>query len=226
MVNPLGERNGEFNRLKTFNNTHHPSNLASGGFQLSETPFRLYSVSTFIYSNSWYNKDIMASEIPKNTKNTARPYKKDVYDAYATWRSIPACMRHGDAEQIGKDLTTEDARFGKLLSIKNQSDFAKKYGVENSTLTNWNKLMQKNDPLSDVRKWGKRLTKNILWSLYTHVLEDGDADSARLWFQIVEGWKYRSCGTDLSQHEYRPITFNILLNKPHNEVPIALISPQ
>ena len=39
----------------------------------------------------------MVEKIPKNTKNTAKPYKKDIFDMYVAWRSIPASMRHNDA---------------------------------------------------------------------------------------------------------------------------------
>ena len=35
----------------------------------------------------------MSEEIPKNTKKTDNPYKKDVFDIYVTWKAIPPFVR-------------------------------------------------------------------------------------------------------------------------------------
>ena len=152
------------------------------------------------------------NEIPKNTKNTAKPYKKDVFDAYATWRSIPACMRNNPANEMAKELTAEDALFGELLKVRNQSEFAQKYGVENSTLTNWNKLIEKNDPFSEVRMWGKKFTKDVLFALYRHTLETGDAESVRLWLQVIEKWTYQKGKAEIPERKYEPVKFTIIEN--------------
>jgi len=152
----------------------------------------------------------MVEKIPKNTKNTVKPYKKDIYDAYVAWRSIPASMRHNGAGAMAQDFIDEDARFVELLTIKNQSEFAKKYNIENSTLTNWNKLIEKKDVMSEVRQWGQKFTKNVLFSLYRNVLENGNAEEARLWFQIVEGWNYTKGKADVAPQEHRPVTFTII----------------
>lgn len=41
-------------------------------------------------------------QIPTNTKNTRNPYKKDVYDAYVTWRSIPPVLRSLAIQEVSK----------------------------------------------------------------------------------------------------------------------------
>lgn len=127
-------------------------------------------------------------EKPTNTKKTPKPYKQDIYEVYVVWRSIPACFRLKIGKQVVKALKENDALYGELITIKNQTEFAEKYGVENSTLSNWNKLIAKENPLSEIRKWGQELTKNVLFSLYRHALDTGNAQSCALWFQIVEGW--------------------------------------
>ncbi len=89
-------------------------------------------------------------------------------------------------------MGSSNSELGVIFSIQNQTEFAKIYKIENSTLTNWNKLIDREDLLKDVLEPMRRLTKNVLWALYKNVLETGDADRARLWFQYVDGWKYQS----------------------------------
>lgn len=146
-----------------------------------------------------------ASKIPTNTKTTCKPYKKGVFDAYVIWRSIPACLRDKNSE-IAQKALAENPIYTDLLDIKNQTDFAKRYGVENSTLTNWNKLLQKRGHLSEITKWGQELTKDLLLALYLRTIEDGNAESVRLWFQIVEGWNYKKNKAPVSEE---PIIINI-----------------
>lgn len=152
----------------------------------------------------------MVEKIPKNTKNIAKPYKRDVFDAYVAWRSIPAIMRSGNAGRMGEDMVADDARFEELLVIKNQSEFAKKYDVENSTLTNWNKLIEKKEVMSEVRKWGQKFTKNVLFALYRDVLENGNAEGVKLWLQVVEGWSYSKGKADIARPEHKPVTISII----------------
>lgn len=153
-------------------------------------------------------------EIPTNTKNTTKPYKQDVYDAYVTWKSIPACMRLKTAKKVARELTQDDALFGELLQVRNQSEFAERYNIENSTLSNWNKLIEKNEPFSEIRKWGHKLTKNLLWSLYTHTIENGNPKNVELWFQIVEGWSSKKGKRVPEERQYSPVKFTITTKSP------------
>jgi len=162
-------------------------------------------------------------KIPTNTKKTVGPYKRDVYDAYVTWRSLPVCMRQKMANSVGKELASDDEKFGELLKIRTQSAFAEKYNVENSTLSNWNKLLEETDGLSDLRKWGQKLTKNILWSLYKNTVDKGSPRNVELWLQIVEGWTSKNYtehsnskadfGNDYSLAQMMKETINT--HKPH-----------
>ena len=82
----------------------------------------------------------------------------------------------------------QDEKLAELLPIRTQTEFANKYGVENSTLTNWNKLIVKEDVLSEMQKWAQQLTKNVLFALYTNIMENANASNVKLWLQVVHGW--------------------------------------
>ncbi len=127
-------------------------------------------------------------EIPKNTKNTAQPYRRDVFEVYKTWRTIPVLLKRQIAERVAQQLTDEDAQYGELLKIRTQTEFSQKYGVEMSTLTNWNNLIKQNESLSEISRWGHNLTKNVLFSLYRRAIQTGDPGSVALWLQVVAGW--------------------------------------
>jgi hypothetical protein len=134
----------------------------------------------------------MTNKIPTNTKNTRNPYKKEVFKTYLVWRSVQGFIGQSVAQEVVEKMGEDMSGVGEIFTIRNQTEFAKKYKVENSTLTNWNKLIDEKDLLKDVLKPMRRLTKNVIWALYKNVIETGDADRARLWFQFVEGWTYQS----------------------------------
>lgn len=131
-------------------------------------------------------------KIPTNTKNTKNPYKKEVFKVYLIWLSVQGFVGQSVAQDVVEKMGGDMSGIGEIFTIRNQTEFAKKYKVENSTLTNWNKLIEEKDLLKDVLKPMRRLTKNVIWALYKNVIETGDADRARLWFQYVEGWTYKT----------------------------------
>lgn len=149
----------------------------------------------------------MAGEIPTNTKKTTNPYKKEVFDAYVAWRSIPAVIRQGKLKGVALGLEQIDSDFGELLKLRNQTDFARKYGVENSTLTNWNKLIEEKNMLSETRRWASKLTSNVLFSLYKKTLENGSPRAVALWLQVVHGWnpKVELAGRQLPDNDLASI---------------------
>ena len=130
--------------------------------------------------------------IPTNTKNTRKPYKLAVFEVYLIWSSVQGFMGQIKAEEILKKMGDSGSQFGQLLSIRNQSEFAKMYGVENSTLTNWNKLITREGLLKNTLEPMRRLTKNVVISLYENIQAYGGANEVRLWLQFVEGWTYQS----------------------------------
>ena len=148
----------------------------------------------------------MPEEKPTNTKNTSNPYKKDVYETYTLWRSIPAFMRQAKHKDIAEQLHIEEPLVLELVAIRTQGEFAKKYGVEQSTLSNWNKLMEKRDPLADTRQWAGGLVKNLLFKLYMNALKTGDPRAIELFLRAGCGWN----PNEKKQSEYKGVTqFNI-----------------
>lgn len=144
-------------------------------------------------------------ETPTNTKNTEKPYKADIYDTYVAWRSIPAFMRL-KSTPVTRDLKREDPSFGELLKIRTQTEFAEKYGVENSTLTNWNRLIEKKDVLSETRTWAMKLTSNLLLALYRKGMDTGNPQAIQLWFQVVNGWSPNKGKRVPSERVFTPAT--------------------
>lgn len=110
---------------------------------------------------------------------------------FVTWKSIPAFFRDMPKEKAIKHFGDDEELVTTLFPIKTQSQFAEKFGIEQSTLTNWNKLIAKRNLLDDTRKWGQKLTKNVLFSLYRLCLEKPDAKAIELWFQLMHGWNSR-----------------------------------
>ena len=141
--------------------------------------------------------------IPTNTKNTKVPYRKDLFETYLTWKSVPTFLRKSDMEQIARSFGIEEDVFSDLLSIPTQTAFAEKYDVELSTLSNWNRLIEKRDMLKDMRKWARKLSKNVVCALYKNILQTGNPYSIKLWFQFVDGWSERTIS---AEPEYRGVT--------------------
>jgi hypothetical protein len=134
----------------------------------------------------------MARTIPTNTKNTHKPYKQGLFEVYLLWRSVQGFMGHTKAQEVIQKVGGSNGELSKIFSISTQTEFAKIYKIENSTLTNWNKLIDREDLLKDVLAPMKRLTKNVIYSLYKNILDNGKAEEVRLWLQCIEGWTYQS----------------------------------
>lgn len=134
----------------------------------------------------------MTGAIPTNTKNIRKPYKHGVFEVYLLWRSVQGFMGHTKAQEVIQKMGSSNSELGVIFSIQNQTEFAKIFKIENSTLTNWNKLIDREDLLKDVLEPMRRLTKNVLCALYKKAIDTGNAEETRLWFQYVEGWTYQS----------------------------------
>ncbi len=132
------------------------------------------------------------NKIPTNTKNTHKPYKQGVFEIYLIWRSVQGFVGQTKAQEVIKRAGNNRSSISEVFIIRNQTEFAKVYKVENSTLTNWNKLIDREDLLKDILAPAKRLTKNVIASLYRNIMEVGNAEEVRLWLQFVEGWRYQS----------------------------------
>ncbi len=90
---------------------------------------------------------------------------------------------------VGFEQVEDD--FGELLKLHSQTQFARRYEVENSTLTKWNKIIEGTGMLSGTRKFASKLTSNVLLSLYRNIMETGDPRAVSLWLRVVHGWNPR-----------------------------------
>lgn len=113
------------------------------------------------------------------------PYKKQVYETYALWKSLPSFLKGQPRVVLAKFGIEEEAVF-ELLSIKTQLDFSKKYEVDAGTLTDWNKRLEKDGLSKNLNAWARKLTPNIIFALYKNIIKSGRAHEVRAWFEIVE----------------------------------------
>jgi hypothetical protein len=76
-----------------------------------------------------------------------------------------------------------------LLEIKNQTEFAKRFGIKDlGTLSDWNKkIEERGGLLQNINSWAKKLTPNVISSLYREATKTGKASEVKAWMEIVEG---------------------------------------
>ena len=113
------------------------------------------------------------------------PYKKQVYETYALWKSLPSFLKGQPRVALEKFGIEEEAVF-ELLSMKTQLEFSKKYEVDVGTLTDWNKRLEKDVLTKDLNAWARKLTPNVIFALYKNIIKNGRAHEVRAWFEIVE----------------------------------------
>lgn len=138
------------------------------------------------------------SEPSLKTENTTK--KDDVvirlereFDMYCIWKSLPPMIispNKGTVDQVLEQLRIDDPVLIELANIKNQTEFAKHFNVSIDSLTDWNKLINKRDTLADIRIWAKRLSKNVILSMYNNAMKsDAKAYKDRENFlKVIEGW--------------------------------------
>jgi hypothetical protein len=113
------------------------------------------------------------------------PYKKQVYETYALWKSLPSFLKGQPRVALEKFGIEEEAIF-ELLGIKTQLAFSKEYGIDVSTLTEWNKRLEKDGLILGINSWARKLTPNVIFALYKNIIKSGRAHEVRAWFEIIE----------------------------------------
>ena len=113
------------------------------------------------------------------------PYKRQVYETYALWKSLPSFLKGQPRVALEKFGIEEESAF-ELLAIKTQADFSKTYKVDTGTLTDWNKRLEKDGLVKDINSWARKLTPNVIFALYKNIIKSGKAHEVRAWFEIVE----------------------------------------
>lgn len=115
-------------------------------------------------------------------------YKKQEFESYVLWRSMPSILR-GQPRHVIEKLGIDDELAMSLLEIKSQAEFAKKFGIKDlGTLSAWNKRIDDSGGLlKSINAWAKRLTPNVVSALYREATKTGKAAEVKAWMEIVEG---------------------------------------
>jgi len=114
-------------------------------------------------------------------------YKKQDFDSYVLWKSLPSVLRGQPRQMLEKFGIDDDITIG-LLEIKTQAEFAKRFDIKDpATLTDWNKRIEKDGLVPSINDWARKLTPNVLLSLYKAITKNGKASEVKAWYQIVEG---------------------------------------
>ena len=114
-------------------------------------------------------------------------YKKQDFDSYVLWKSLPSVLRGQPRQMLEKFGIDDDITIG-LLEIKTQAEFAKRFDIKDpATLTDWNKRIEKDGLVPSIYDWARKLTPNVLLSLYKAITKNGKAQEVKAWYQIVEG---------------------------------------
>lgn len=115
-------------------------------------------------------------------------YKKQEFEAYVLWCSMPAVFR-GQPRHVLEKLGVDDEIALSLLEIKNQTEFARRFGIKDlGTLSAWNKRIEADGGLMPhIHAWAKRLTPNVFAALYREATKTGRAAEVRAWMDYIEG---------------------------------------
>ncbi len=126
----------------------------------------------------------------EDNESTRAPsvYKKREFESYVLWRSMPSILR-GQPRHVIEKLGIDDEIAMSLLDIKNQTEFAERFGIKDlGTLSEWNKKIEESGGLmKTIHLWAKRLTPNVVSALYREATKTGRAAEVKAWMEIVEG---------------------------------------
>jgi len=127
----------------------------------------------------------MSDEMPKNAEKIG-VYKKQDFDSYVMWKAMPSVWR-GKPRQVLENNGIDEEMAISLLEIKNQTEFAKKFGIKDmTTLSEWNKKIEKEGLLPKINAWARKLTPNVIWALYKTAIRDGKAPEVKAWLEHIE----------------------------------------
>jgi hypothetical protein len=124
--------------------------------------------------------------MPKST------HKDAIFKVFVLWRSLPPILFTD--EKAKAMFQTDDPLIKVLLNIKSQREFAKYFNVAERTLSQWVKKVGRIDPLKGAKVWARKLTHNVILSMYRGAMsKDPKANADRkLFFQVVNDWVEKS----------------------------------
>lgn len=125
------------------------------------------------------------------SRKKRRMHREQEFRVFVLWANLPSALR-GQPEKALAELGFHDQESLEILKIKTMTEFAKKFRVNKSTLTEWQKRVDEMGYRDRMMGWARRITKNILWKLAREALEEGDAARVKLWLQAVEDFVEKS----------------------------------
>ena len=142
------------------------------------------------------------------------------FERYCEWKSLPRYFANYTSEQLlGKGLSED---LVELARIRFKKDFAEKFSVETDMLTSWDKHPDLEKKVKDNwKKWGKKLTPNLIGKFAEKLFAEGDAARMKLWFEKIEG-EVEDTGVNVN------IGFENILKamREDNELPAIEVKPE
>ena len=137
-------------------------------------------------------------------------YKQSTFELYKIWRAIPAMFKRPPKAKDGQRPTVrefaemmniDDPKLVDLFEIGTQVAFAEKYDVTPTTLSRWNEEIDSSGELDEIRKWARRLSKNVVSAMYNNLMRHGYAVDGKFWFQLIESWEEKQ----KVEHNYKGV---------------------
>lgn len=158
----------------------------------------------------------------KNKDNIVTHLKDREFELYCLWKSLPPMILSpvaGTVNEVIEKLRIDDPIILELINIKTQKEFAAHFNLDATTLTGWNMDISKRDTLSDIRVWAKKLTKNVMFSMYNNAMTKGGTSfkDRENFLKVIEQWSDK---LDV-KHEVGDTLADILRNtlKQHGKSP-------
>ena len=121
-----------------------------------------------------------------------QPRLEKEYRLFLIWRALPLEIKNGGVAYLQK-AGVDDEELLELSQIKTKLDFAKKYGLNKDTLTEWNRQPVPPEYQDiDWRHWARQFTTRVVSLLFEGITEDKDAARIKLWLQAVDGYVEQS----------------------------------
>jgi hypothetical protein len=151
-------------------------------------------------------------------EKTTEPYKKIEYDIFCIWSSLPAFIKNQPEDVLKGKLGIDDPFLLELAQIKNRTQFSQKFSVSMNTLQEWATIVDNNPNVDDIKKWARKLTKNVVMGVYNQAIKKG-GENAKLWLKWVQDWK-ETTTVDLSG-QLNHITYELVTNESKNNQDIS-----
>lgn len=126
-------------------------------------------------------------------KTNWKPRKPDEYRLFQIWKALPLSFK-SPREITGIDTIAqtkaqfENEELKSLIGIGTQKEFAARFKVEESTLSDWNQHPVPDEFKVDWTVWAKDLTKEVMMALANRAMLEGKASEVKLFMQLVDGY--------------------------------------